>query len=115
METGGVRTLQCVGQPGRYFDLGSRLVCSFASPGREAPAINDDNLSIVVGDSCAKGDCLCPDNHDYEGVIRGLGVALAGNGAVGATDLLAPLVNWGPWQRQGEMGWVGFEPTSNRL
>ncbi len=100
---------------GRCFDLGSREVPPVASPGREASAINNDNPSIGGGDSCAKGDCICPDDDDYEGVIRGLCVALAGNGAVGAADLLVPLVNWDPWQRQGEMGWVGFEPTSNRL
>ena len=100
---------------GRYFDLGSREVLPFASPGREASAINNDNPSIVGGgDSCAKGDCICPDDDD-EGVIRGFCVALAGNGAVGAADLLALLANWSPWRRQGEMGWVGFEPTSNRL
>ncbi len=99
----------------RYFDLESLKVRSFASPSREASAINNDNPSIVGGDSCAKGDCICPDDDDYEGVIRGFGVALAGNSAVGAADLLALLVNWGPWRRQGEMGWVGFEPTSNRL
>ncbi len=99
----------------RYFDLGSREVRSFTSPSREASAINNDNPSIVVGDSCAKGDCICPDDNDPEGVIRSLCVALAGNDAVGAADLLAPLVNRGPWRRQGEMGWVGFEPTSNRL
>ena len=59
------------------------------------------------------GDCICPD--DAEGVTRSFCVALAGHGAVGAADLLALLVNWGPWQRQGKVGWVGFEPTSNRL
>ena len=100
---------------GRYFDLGSLEVTSFASRGRETSGINNDNPSIGGGDSCAKGDCICPDDHDDEGVIRGFCVALAGNGAVGAADLFAPLVNWGPWRRQGEMGWVGFEPTSNRL
>ncbi len=97
---------------GQYFDLGSREVLPFASPGREASAINNDNPSIV-GDSCAKGDCICPD--DDEGVIHGFCVALAGNGAVGAADLLALLANWCPRQRQSEMGWVGFEPTSNRF
>ena len=98
----------------RRLDVGSLEVPPVASPGREAAAINNDNPSIV-GDSCAKGDCICPDDDNYEGVIRGLGVALAGNGAVGPADLLALLVNWGRWRRQGEMGWVGFEPTSNRL
>ncbi len=101
---------------GRRFDLGSREVPPVASTSREASAIDDDNPSIVVGDSYAKGDCIFPDDHhDYEGVIRGLGVALAGNGAVGAADLLAMPANSSPWRRQGEMGWVGFEPTSNRL
>ncbi len=100
---------------GRYFDLGSLEVPPVASPGREASAINNDNPSILGGDSCAKGACICPDDDDPEGVIRSLCVALAGNDAAGAADPLAPLVNRGPWRRQGEMGWVGFEPTSNRL
>ncbi len=76
--------------------------------------MNNDNSSIVVGDSCAKGDCIGPDEY-YETVIRSVCDALAGNGAVGAADLLAMPANWSPWRRQGEMGWVGFEPTSNRL
>ncbi len=112
---GGVRTLRCVGQPRPALWSGSLEVAPFASPGCEASAIDDDNPPIVGGDSCAKGDCICPDDHDYEGVIRGLGAALVGNGAVGAADLLALLANRSPWRRQGEMGWVGFEPTSNRL
>ena len=94
--------------------MGSLEVAPVASPGWEASAINDDNPSIVVGDSCAKGDCIGPDDY-YETVIRGLGVALASNGAVSAADLLPLLANWDPWRRQGKMGWVGFEPTSNRL
>ena len=104
-----------LGNKDRCFDLGRREVRSFAWPGWEAPAINNDKQSIAVGDSRATGDCICLDDDDYEGVIRGLGVALVGNGAVGVADLLALLANWSPWRRQGEMGWVGFEPTSNRL
>ncbi len=69
--------------------MGSLRVHPVASPGWEASAIDDDNPWIVGGDSYAKGDCICPDDDDYEGVIRGLGVALVGNGAVGAADLLA--------------------------
>ncbi len=97
-----------------YFDLGSLEVRSFASPGNEASATNNDNPSIIGGDSCAKGDCICPDD-DYEGVIRGFCVALTGSGTVDAADRFALLANWSPWRHQGEMGWVGFEPTSNRL
>ena len=80
---------------GRCFDLGSREVTPVTSPSWEAPATNNDNSSIVGGDSCAKGDYSCPDDHDYEGVVRGWSVALAGNSAVGAADLLALLANWG--------------------
>ncbi len=81
---------------GWCFDLGSLEVHSFALPGREAPAINNDNPSIGGGDSCPKGGCIFPNDHDYAGVIRGLCVALAGNGAVGAADLLTLLANWSP-------------------
>ncbi len=66
---------------GWCFDLGSREVTPVASLSWEALAISRDNSSIGSGDSCAKGDCICPDDHDYEGVIRGLGVALVGHHA----------------------------------
>ncbi len=89
---------------GRCFDLGSLEVRSFASPGRETSAIKNDNPPIVGGDSCAKGDCICPVDNDYEGVTRSLCVGLASNGTVRAADLLALLANWSPWQRRGEMG-----------
>ena len=83
---------------GRYFELGSLEAPPGASPSDEASAINNDNPSILGGGSCPKGDCICQDD-DNEGVIRGFFVALAGNGAMGAADLLAPLVNWDPWPR----------------